>query len=164
MAGRLEYFPFLSIRRQLQPTFSGQHIQISRRLSSFEIDSLLLRAKVTYSLALFTFTDIPFTDQNFSGHVRRPWGFVLSHVMNSSNNTRSNQTINHTLKQLWCSWAWTSLEWYWKVHTATTKSVLSTSGKGLMLCCEMGDFHWMNRKRKNRYTLKEDVEFPVSNI
>jgi hypothetical protein len=66
MAGRLEYFPFLAICRQLQPTFSGQHIQINRRLSCFETDSVLLRAKVTYPLELFTFAAIPFTDHNFS--------------------------------------------------------------------------------------------------
>ena len=80
MAGRLEYFPFLAIPRQLQPTFSGQHIQISRWLSCFETDSVLLRAKVTYSLALCMFAAVPFMDQNFSVHVRRPW-VVLCSVM-----------------------------------------------------------------------------------
>jgi len=148
MAGRLEHFPFLAVRRQLQPTFSGQHILISRRLSCFETDSVLLRAKVTYSLALCMFPAvIPFMEQNFSGHVRRQWGFGLGHEMDSSNNTRNNQTMNHTLKQLWWSSAWTSWELYWKVHTATRKCVLRTSSKGLMLCCEITDFHWMNRNR-----------------
>jgi len=100
MAGRLDYIPFLANRRQLRPTFSGQRIQISRRLSCFETDSVLLRARVTYSLAICTFTAIPLMDQNFSGHVRRPWGFGLGHGMNSSNSTRKNQTINDTLKHL----------------------------------------------------------------
>ena len=44
-----------------------------KRLSCFATDSVLIKAKVTYSLALCMFAIILFMDQNFSGHVRCPW-------------------------------------------------------------------------------------------
>ena len=44
---------------------NGPHIQISKRLSCFETDSVLLRARFTYSFALCMFSAIPFVDQNF---------------------------------------------------------------------------------------------------
>jgi len=71
---------FTAIPLQLYLAKSGSHIQITKRLSCFATDSVLLKAEVSSSLALCMFAVIRFMCENFSGHVRCPW-IVLGSVM-----------------------------------------------------------------------------------